>query len=112
MLLYGRGANSIAEQIGKSKEEAQEIIDKFFKAFPSVQNWIENTHKSAKKLGYVEDWYGRRRRLPDILLPEYVVESLNNDSTMFNPFLDCDNLLNRDVINKIKFYETKIKDIK
>ena len=70
-ITYGRGAASVGEQIGKSKEEAQAIIDKFFKAFPKVEEWINTTHKNAYKLGYVEDVAGRRRRLPDILLPKY-----------------------------------------
>ena len=71
MVLYGRGAASVGEQIGKSKEEAQEIIDKFFKAFPKVKKWIDESISSAHKYGYVEDVAGRRRRLPDILLPKY-----------------------------------------
>lgn len=36
-ILYGRGAASVGEQIGKTREEAQEILDKFFNAFPTVK---------------------------------------------------------------------------
>nr|DAE18946.1 MAG TPA: DNA polymerase [Siphoviridae sp. ctiOl67] len=36
-VLYGRGAASVAEQIGKSYQEAQDIIDQFFKSFPKVK---------------------------------------------------------------------------
>ena len=50
-ITYGRGAASVGEQIGKSKEEAQEIIDKFFKAFPKVKEWIDNIgYEYAKSL--------------------------------------------------------------
>lgn len=85
-LLYGRGAASIGGQINKTKEEAQEIINKFFKAFPSVKKWIEDTHKSVYALGYVEDVAGRRRRLPDINLPKFTFEE-KNASVTFNPLL-------------------------
>ena len=64
VVLYGRGAASVGEQIKKSREEAQEIIDKFFNAFPSVKKWIDQSIETAHKKGYVEDVAGRRRRLP------------------------------------------------
>ena len=110
-ITYGRGAASVGEQIGKSKEEAQEIINKFFKAFPKVEEWINKTHESAYKLGYVEDVGGRRRRLPDILLPKYEFKDLSeNDEADFNPFLICKNrTVNSSKINE---YKEKIKKCK
>ena len=39
-LLYGRGTASIAEQTGKTIAEAQDIVDRFFKAYPTVKKWI------------------------------------------------------------------------
>lgn len=87
-LLYGRGAPSIGEQINKTRDEAQAIIDKFFKAFPKVKKWIDKTMSDAHKYGYVEDIAGRRRRLPDILLPQYDVKFKNKASgDDFNPLI-------------------------
>lgn len=87
-LLYGRGAASIGEQIHKTRDEAQAIIDKFFKAFPKVKKWIDKTMSDAHKYGYVEDIAGRRRRLPDILLPQYDVKFKNKASgDDFNPLI-------------------------
>lgn len=98
-VLYGRGAASVGEQIGKSREEAQEIIDKFFKAFPKVKKWIDESISNAHKYGYVEDIAGRRRRLPDIMLPKYEVKDLNQkENSNFNPFLECSDRL---VSNKL-----------
>lgn len=91
-LLYGRGAAAIGEQLGKSKEDAQKIIDKFFESFPKVKQWIESTHEKARKLGYVEDWYGRKRHLPDINLPKYSAkyeDGREAGSYTFNPILGC-----------------------
>lgn len=105
-LLYGRGSSSIGEQIGKSREEAQEIIDKFFKAFPKVKKWIDTTISDAKKNGYVEDMVGRRRRLPDILLPKYEVTCNNKESELFNPFLNTKNRENSIVSKYIKDLES------
>lgn len=85
-LLYGRGTGSVAEQIGSTYEDAQQLIDRFFAGFPSVSNWIEETQAAAHKTGYVEGLMGRKRRLPDILLPKYTAEILNT-SVEFNPLL-------------------------
>lgn len=114
-LEYGRGATSIGEQLQKSREEAQEIINKFFKAFPKVKKWIDDTHESVKKLGYVEDWYGRRRRLPNIFLPEYLIESKDiskSELDNFNPFLLCGDRDNSEFEKIKKAYENKLKNCK
>ena len=95
MIMYGRGVKSIAEQIGGTVEEAQKIVDDFFKSFPKVDTWIKETQENAKRNGYVEDLWGRRRRLPDIQLPKYKVEFIdkNLSSTDFNPLLGARGLV-------------------
>lgn len=92
-LLYGRSAASIGEQIKKSPEEAQEIVNKFFNAFPKVKNWIDQTIENCRKLGYVEDIAGRKRRLPDIQLPKFTVKYKDASKSLgeFNPFIGCGN---------------------
>ena len=65
-IMYGRGAHSIAEQLGITIREAQNYIDDWFAAYPSVQPWINQTIREAHEKGYVTTLYGRRRYLPDI----------------------------------------------
>lgn len=110
-LLYGRGAKSVGEQIGKTKEEAQEIIDKFFKSFPSVKIWIDKTMENARKYGYVEDIVGRRRRLPDILLPQFTVTDLSIKSVN-NPILGSKGLYSNKVNPKVDKYLKELKEAK
>ena len=50
-IMYGRGAASVAEQIGQSLEEAQAIIDKFYDGFPKVRKWVDKTIEDAHKTG-------------------------------------------------------------
>ena len=90
-IMYGRGAQAIADQIGSSKERAQQIVDDFYSSFPSVKTWMDKSLESLKKKQYVEDFYGRRRRLPDISLPAYKVSYLKPkvNPENFNPFLYC-----------------------
>lgn len=113
-MLYGRGAYSIAEQVDKPKEEGQKIIDNFFKSFPKVKTWIDATREKARKLGYVEDWYGRRRHLPDVNLPRYELEytdAYKQKHNTFNPILICkdreDNALKDKYLDKLNDIRNK-----
>ena len=92
-IMYQRGAPSIAEQLGITLQEAQKIIDDFYSSFPKVRDYITSTQDFCRKYGYVEDLWGRRRRLPDILLPKYKIVDRNKLSGDFNPLLGSKNIL-------------------
>lgn len=110
-IMYGRGAPSIAEQIHSTVEEAQQIINDFYKQFPKVKEWTEKTEKDAKVTGYVEDLWGRRRRLPDILLPKYTVKSTKT-STEFNPILYTLGKVNNSSAALVESYKKKLSKVK
>nr|DAD71441.1 MAG TPA: DNA polymerase [Siphoviridae sp. ctsf32] len=110
-IMYGRGAPSIAEQIHSTVEEAQQIINDFYKQFPKVKEWTEKTEKDAKVTGYVEDLWGRRRRLPDILLPKYTVKS-TKASTEFNPILYTLGKVNNSSAALVESYKKKLSKVK
>ena len=110
-IMYGRGAPSIAEQIHSTVEEAQQIINDFYKQFPKVKEWTEKTEKDAKVTGYVEDLWGRRRRLPDILLPKYTVKSTKT-STEFNPILYTQGKVNNSSAALVESYKKKLSKVK
>lgn len=101
---YGMGVPSIAAKLGVSIDEAQKIINDFYKSFPKAKKWMDKTHDEVRELGYVEDFWGRRRRLPDVKLPRYTVKySKFNTDTSFNPLLGSKNKISNDkVLNKYK----------
>lgn len=81
-MMYGMGPNLLAENMKVPISEANKIIDGFYLGFPEAARWIKQTEKDVKVNGYVEDFWGRRRRLPDVLLPEYSVKC---NAVDFNP---------------------------
>jgi len=83
-IMYSRGAKSISEQIGSTKQEAQDIIDDFFIQFPKVKVFVDETIKNARLNGYVETAYKRKRRLPDMQLPEIELRMENKESVPDN----------------------------
>lgn len=70
-VLYGRGVPSIAEQLNTTTEKAQQIKDSVFKGFPAIKQFEEDSLDMAYELGYVTTVCGRKRRLPDLQLPEF-----------------------------------------
>ena len=70
-VLYGRGVPSIAEQLGTSTKKAQAIKDSVFKGFPAIPKFERDSVNMAYEKGYVTTLWGRKRRLPDLQLPEY-----------------------------------------
>ena len=70
-VLYGRGVPSIAEQLGTTTEKAQRIKDSVFKGFPAIPQFERESLEMAYDKGFVTTLWGRKRRLPDLQLPEY-----------------------------------------
>lgn len=85
-LMYGRGAASIAEQMQVSVKEASKVMEDFFKQFPKVADYIVYVQQHAIDYGYTETATGRRRRLPDMSLPEYTFEYIDaSKNETFDP---------------------------
>lgn len=65
-LIYGMSAFGLAKQLGVSRNEAQQYVDRYFERFPGVLDYMERTRKQAHESGYVETLFGRRLYLPEI----------------------------------------------
>ncbi|XP_039143908.1 LOW QUALITY PROTEIN: helicase and polymerase-containing protein TEBICHI-like [Dioscorea cayenensis subsp. rotundata] len=59
-ILYGLGANTLAEQLECSSEEAAEKIKSFKVSFPGVSSWLQEVVASCRHKGYVETLKGRK----------------------------------------------------
>ena len=65
-IVYGIGAFSLAGDIGVSRAEAAHYIESYFKTYPNVQKYMEQTVAQAHKDGYVTTLFHRRRYLPEL----------------------------------------------
>jgi DNA polymerase I-like protein with 3'-5' exonuclease and polymerase domains len=66
-LLFGRGPSAIAEQTGKSFQEAVDLIQGVYAGAPKVQAWVGRAHDSVHKIGKVVTRFGRVRDLSDYI---------------------------------------------
>ena len=109
---YGMSGSTAGQRMGKSKEEGKALMDKFFNEFTQLKDAIDKSKEALAASGavdhngYVEDWAGRRRHLPDYFLPEYSV-TLKNPAPIFNPFLICENRPNPKDIALIQQWTAK-----
>jgi len=70
-IAYGISAFGLAQRLGIPRREGAEIINQYFKQFPGIRKYMDDTIDFARKRGYVETVTGRRRYIRDI-------RSLNN----------------------------------
>ncbi len=65
-ILYGQGAKGLSDQLHITKSEAQEIINKYFAAFPGIKTYMMEQIDFAKDTGYSKTILNRRRFIPEI----------------------------------------------
>ena len=65
-IIYGISAFGLSQRLGIKRKEAKEIIDNYFKEFPNVKNYMDSTINFAKKNGFVETLFKRKRFLKNI----------------------------------------------
>lgn len=75
-IIYGRGARALAtgaemryaqQELGMkpwTEEQAGAFILKFLRSYPKLSEWISTLHRDVPQQGYVETYFGRRRRFP------------------------------------------------
>ena len=64
-IIYGVSPHGLARQAGCSRTQAKDFIDSYFKAFPGIRMYMENTKQYSDEKGYVETIFGRKIHLPD-----------------------------------------------
>lgn len=66
-VLYGMGGKTLSDSLTNDKvqvspEEAEDMINGFYKTYPRVEKWIKENQKQAKEKRFVETPWGTRRR--------------------------------------------------
>lgn len=95
---YGTTSHKMAPALGKTTEEAQEIIDDYFEKFPNIKNLMLESHKMAKEDGKVTNLFGRPRRMP---LAKNIKKLYGNKEHAELPY-EARNLLNLAINHRIQ----------
>ncbi len=65
-IIYGISAFGLANNLGISRTEAKEFIDKYFEKFPGIGDYMEQTKAYAHEHGYVNTLFGRKCHVKNI----------------------------------------------
>ncbi|MBU3663248.1 MAG: DNA polymerase I, partial [Bacteroidetes bacterium] len=72
-IIYGQSAFGLSQNLGISRKEAAQIIEEYFKSYPGIKRYMDETINFAKEHEYVETLMGRRRYLRDINSANFTV---------------------------------------
>ncbi len=62
-IVYGQQAFGLASSLKIPRAEAQEMIDRYFAAYPGVRAFLDEAVRVAHERGYAETLYGRKRHI-------------------------------------------------
>jgi DNA polymerase-1 len=65
-IIYGISAFGLSQRLNIPRKEAANIIDNYFREFPTIKSYMDRSIENARKNGFVETILGRRRYLRDI----------------------------------------------
>lgn len=65
-IIYGISVFGLAERLNIPRAESKELIEGYFKSYPGIRDYMDESIRIAKEKGYVETIFKRKRYLPDI----------------------------------------------
>jgi len=65
-IIYGISAFGLSQRLNIKRKEAKGLIDEYFKNYPGVKRFMEDSVDNAKEVGYVQTIMKRKRFLKDI----------------------------------------------
>ncbi|MBI2099753.1 MAG: hypothetical protein HYT48_00225 [Candidatus Vogelbacteria bacterium] len=84
-IIYGMGVSALQRNLGSDRVTAQEFYNSYFAAFPKIKNYFTQTITQAKKSGYTETFFGRRRYLPGLKSALPQIKAMNERMAMNAP---------------------------
>ncbi|MFN8232515.1 MAG: DNA polymerase I [Actinomycetota bacterium] len=84
-LAYGMNAWGLAQRLDIAPDEAQEIMDAYFGAFPSIREYLDRQVDRATVEGFTETLLGRRRYIPELTASNPRVRDLGRRQALNAP---------------------------
>jgi len=72
-IIYGQSAFGLSQNLGIPRKEAAQIIDEYFKQYPRIRSYMDETIAFAQKNEFVQTLLGRRRYVKDINSKNFTV---------------------------------------
>ena len=73
--IYGQGPHALSQQLKIPHAEARAFIDRYFERLPGVRRYLDSSVEFAKKHGYAQTIFGRRRYIPELRERNFSIRS-------------------------------------
>ncbi len=60
-IMYGAGPFRMSQELGISMASARELIDNYFRTYPGIRSYIDETLAQARSAGFVQTLFGRKK---------------------------------------------------
>lgn len=84
-IVYGISSFGLSQDLSITKKEAAQYIEDYFKTYPGIKSFLDDTVKHAKKRGYVVTLFGRRRPVPELASSNFMQRSFGERVAMNAP---------------------------
>ncbi|MGV3464715.1 MAG: DNA polymerase I [Heyndrickxia sp.] len=84
-IVYGISDYGLSQNLGITRKEAAGFIERYFKSYPGVKNYMEDIVQEAKQKGYVTTLLNRRRYIPEITSRNFNLRSFAERTAMNTP---------------------------
>lgn len=84
-IVYGIGDFTLSKNLGVTRAEAKRYMESYKERYPKIGEFMEKTVENAKKNGYVETWFKRRRYIPELSASNFVTRSFGERAAMNAP---------------------------
>ena len=84
-IVYGQQAFGLSQTLGITMNEARDMIERYFEAYPGVRAYLDSTVEQAKERGYAETMFGRRRHIPELAAKNAVQRGFGERTAMNHP---------------------------
>lgn len=84
-IVYGISSFGLSQDLSISKKEAAQYIEQYFETYPKVKEFIDKLVEDAKKKGYTETMFGRRRPIPELSSSNFMQRSFGERVAMNAP---------------------------
>lgn len=84
-IIYSISAFGLSQRLGIPRKEAAELIENYFKQYPGIKSYMNDTLEFARAHGYVKTMMGRRRYLKDINSRNFTVRGFAEREAINSP---------------------------
>jgi len=84
-IVYGQQAFGLSRTLGISMREAQQMIDRYFAAYPGVAAYLDAVVENARRTGFAITYFGRKRRIKEISASNANLRALGERTAMNHP---------------------------